>query len=114
VAHRYGFAVGNAEGPADSLETLFGAVVKDDLGTGRRDVWQAPAGHLLGEAVPVVKADAGAREDALWLLTVAYDPAVHRSRLVILDGEGVGDGPVAEVHLPFHVPLGFHGNFSPG
>lgn len=105
VAYRHGyFVTGRAGEP-------FAAIARLDGDTGDMTRWQAPAGHLVGEPVPVVKEGAGERDDAVWLLAVVYDPAIHRSRVVVLDGEAIEAGPVAEIHLPHHVPLGFHGNF---
>lgn len=109
-AHRYGYFV---SGPQDAPEIQgqpFGAIARFDAQRGSMERWGAPAGHLVGEAVPVGKEGAD-REGAVWLLSMVYDPQAHLSRLVVLDGEDVAAGPVAEAVLPNHLPPGFHGNF---
>jgi carotenoid cleavage dioxygenase len=40
-----------------------------------------------------------------------YDAATDRSDLVVLDASNIAAPPVAVVHLPVRVPLGFHGNW---
>lgn len=71
-----------------------------------------PAGHVLVEPTFVAR-PGGTAEDDGWLLTVGYHEAQHRSRLMVLDAAHLQDGPVAEAWLPFHVPMSYHGAFSP-
>ncbi|MHA6622566.1 carotenoid oxygenase family protein [Pseudonocardia sp. DLS-67] len=33
--------------------------------------------------------------------------------MVILHAQDLGGGPVARIHIPQRVPLGFHGNWVP-
>jgi carotenoid cleavage dioxygenase-like enzyme len=40
-----------------------------------------------------------------------YDAARDRSDFVVLDASDMNAKPVATVHLPVRVPLGFHGNW---
>lgn len=63
-------------------------------------------GPCVGQRAP----DAG--EDDGWLLAVAYDPAQHRSRLLIIDARDPAGEPVAIAHLRQHIPQGFHGTFT--
>jgi carotenoid cleavage dioxygenase-like enzyme len=113
VANRFSFYVASRLDGARATEDAFAAVARLDAETGDLIRWFAPEGHQVGEAVPVAKPD-GRGDAAVWLLSVVYDPAIHRSRVVVLDGEALEAGPVAEIHLPQHVPLGFHGNWSRG
>ena len=55
--------------------------------------------------------DAG--EDDGWIVSYVYDAGTHRSDLIILDAADVSAEPVATVHLPARVPVGFHGNWVP-
>ena len=55
----------------------------------------------------------GAAEDDGWYLILVLDDEVGRSELVVLDASAPCEGPVARVHLPTRVPLGFHGNWVP-
>ena len=61
-----------------------------------------------GEAVFV---PAASGEDAGWLMCYVYDAARDRSDFVVLDASDMSAQPVATVHLPVRVPLGFHGNW---
>nr|WP_160824958.1 carotenoid oxygenase family protein [Actinomadura sp. J1-007] len=54
----------------------------------------------------------GAAEGDGWLLTLAYDPDEHRSRLLVLDARDVEAEPVAVARLRHHIPMGFHGSFT--
>jgi len=51
-------------------------------------------------------------EDDGWLLAVAYDPAEHRSRLLVLAARDPERAPLLIAHLRHHIPLGFHGSFT--
>ncbi len=59
----------------------------------------------------MVPRDAAAAEDDGWLMSYVYDNATDRSDLVILAAADPAAGPVATVHLPGRVPMGFHGNW---
>jgi len=82
-----------------------------DHDKGERTVHLLPSGHGFGEPVFVPRTPDAAEGDG-WLLTLAYDPDEHRSRLLILDARDVEAEPVAVAHLRHHIPLGFHGSFT--
>jgi all-trans-8'-apo-beta-carotenal 15,15'-oxygenase len=71
-----------------------------------------PPGHTLVEPIFVPR-PGGTAEDDGWLLTVGYDESQHRSRLMVFDAAGVDSGPIAEAWLPFHLPMSYHGAFTP-
>ncbi|MFC7588009.1 carotenoid oxygenase family protein [Nonomuraea antimicrobica] len=52
-------------------------------------------------------------EDAGYLMAYVADPERDASDLVILSAQDFTGPPVARVHLPARVPLGFHGNWIP-
>ncbi|WP_433665301.1 carotenoid oxygenase family protein [Nocardia sp. CA-128927] len=70
-----------------------------------------PPGHIMVEPTFVPR-DAKSAEDDGWVLTVGYDEAAHRSRLMVFDAAHIDAGPLAEAWLPFHVPLRYHGAFT--
>ncbi|WP_165966666.1 carotenoid oxygenase family protein [Actinomadura sp. 7K507] len=76
-----------------------------------RTVHELPPGHGFGEPVFVPR-EPGAAEGDGWLMTLAYDPDAHRSRLIILDARDVESEPLAVAHLRHHIPMGFHGSFT--
>ncbi|MGI5327974.1 carotenoid oxygenase family protein [Actinomadura nitritigenes] len=79
--------------------------------TGRQATHELPSGHGFGEPVFVPRAHEADEGDG-WLLTLAYDPDEHRSRLLVLDARDVESDPLAVAHLRHHIPMGFHGSFT--
>jgi carotenoid cleavage dioxygenase len=104
--HRYAYAAecGSYFEPGAALrhDMVAGTVERHDPGPGRG----------FGELVFVPRA-ADAAEDDGWLMAVVHDLAGGKADVVILDaGDFTGD-PVATIHLPARVALGFHGNWIP-
>jgi carotenoid cleavage dioxygenase len=58
------------------------------------------------------RAGTGNELDA-WLLGTTYDARRRATVLNLLDAAHIEDGPVAQAVLPYMLPLGFHGNFTP-
>ncbi|HSW13331.1 MAG TPA: carotenoid oxygenase family protein, partial [Solimonas sp.] len=87
------------------------AVVKQDHLRQASQLHELPLGHVVGEPLFVPR-HARAAEDEGWLLAVAYDPARHRSRLLILDAQDPSRVPQAVGHLRHHVPQDLHGMFT--
>ena len=85
-------------------------IAKFDHRTGGVQTY-CPPGQRLVEPIFVPR-PGGSAEDDGWLLTVGYDEARHRSRLMVFAAEGVESGPIAEAWLPFHLPLSYHGAFT--
>ncbi len=105
VRNRYGYAVavgatGNGTKELRKYDLVNGTTTDHDFGPG----------CVPGEAVFV---PAAAGEDAGWLMCYVYDAARDRSDFVVLDASDMAKAPVAVVHLPARVPLGFHGNWIP-
>jgi carotenoid cleavage dioxygenase-like enzyme len=55
-----------------------------------------------------------ADEDDGFVLSVVFDGATLRSRLVVLDARNFAGAPLGEAHLSHRIPAGFHGNFAAG
>ncbi len=87
-------------GPLVKVDTLNGETTVHDLGPGR--VSMEPA---------FVPRPGAVAEDDGWILSVVHDATLDRSELVVLDAGDLAAAPVARVHLPQRVPLGFHGNW---
>lgn len=104
--HRYAYLAAGWEGSA-----VPNAITKTDHRTGREEAHILPAGHAACEPI-FVPCSADAAEDDGWLLTIAYDPAEHRSRLLVLDARDPGAAPLFSARLRHHVPQSFHGTFT--
>jgi carotenoid cleavage oxygenase len=89
-----------------------GAALRHDLKSGITERRAAGDGRGFGELVFVPRSPDSAEDDG-WLLAVAHDLAGGRADVVILDASDFSGDPVATVHLPGPVALGFHGNWVP-
>lgn len=107
--HRYGWTTGLSL-DHDGVGWDQGTLVRYDSRTGGAEEIGFGTGRNPGEAVFVPRS-ANAAEDDGWYLTLVHDRADDRSELVVLDASAPAEGPVARVHLPTRVPLGFHGNW---
>jgi carotenoid cleavage dioxygenase-like enzyme len=125
-AHRYGYGVlepvdGYAAerarrhllsptSPAPELSQVGVGLVKFDLERGGTEVHRFPTGGDVGEGVFVPSADSDAEDDG-WILSYVFDAERGATDLVVLAAQDLSGGPVARVHLPVRVPVGFHGNW---
>ncbi|MGW2863915.1 carotenoid oxygenase family protein [Streptomyces sp. NPDC001205] len=121
--HRYGYSAAAAEFFA-AYESVDGvppdrafssALIKQDLLRGTSQVHRLPKAAAAGEPVFVPRAagDRHAAEDDGYALAYVHNPERGASDLVILDARDFTAAPVARVHLPGRVPLGFHGSWVP-
>ncbi len=106
LASRYGYVM------SDSPDAG-GHIFKYDFVNGaERAVHDFPNGHRPGEPV-FIPSDSAANEDDGYLMTFVHAEDTDTSYLTILDASDVAAAPLAEVHLPFRVPVGFHGSWIP-
>ena len=109
LPHRYGYSVVGE----DIFDSKTGeAMLKRDQATGRTEVRTFPKGSGVSEAVFVPTSDDAAEDDG-YLLAYVFDPDRGASDLLILAAQDFTGPPVAVVHLPSRVPLGFHGSWIP-
>ncbi len=94
---------------ADSGDDV--AIVKYDIAAGTTTEHPLGAGVVPGEAVFVPSAAPDRAEDDGWLMTLVTARGGGESRLLVLDATDVAADPVAVVHMPRPVPMGFHGNW---
>ena len=90
---------------------LFDACMKYDL-EGATQTHVYGDGCVGGETVFVPRPNATAQDDG-WVLMYVTDRRETQSELRILDARDVSAGPVARVHLPRRVPVGFHAHWAP-
>ncbi|OQS13286.1 dioxygenase [Nocardia donostiensis] len=87
-------------------------LIKHDLDAGRRELHRFPRGAAVGEPVFVAREGARAEDDG-YILAYVHNPERGAADLVILAAQDFGGRPLAAIHLPARVPLGFHGNWIP-
>lgn len=93
-----------------AFEFNFHGVIKYDLETGSAREFIYGANETSGEHA-FAHDPQGDAEDAGWLMSIVSDRDTRASYLSILDARDVAAGPVAKVHLPRRVPIGFHANW---
>lgn len=90
--------------------SLYQAVAKVDLESGKRDVFDFGPGRYALEPVFVPR---GRAEDDGYLLVETANERTGRGELHVLDARRLADGPIATVRLRQHVPMRFHGRWDP-
>jgi len=86
------------------------ALLRHDLVAGHTEVHEFGRDATAGEAV-FAPAAPGAAEDDGYVMAFVHNPDRGAADLVILAAQDFTAGPVAQVHLPARVPLGFHGSW---
>ncbi|MGY0020348.1 carotenoid oxygenase family protein [Streptomyces sp. YJ-C3] len=116
--HRYGYTASAAE-MWRAYETVDGVppdekfsncLVKHDLLRGSRQVHRFSRGAAASEPVFVPRRG-GRDEDDGYILSYVHDPDRGATDLVVLAAQDFTGHPLARVHLPGRVPLGFHGSW---
>ena len=87
-------------------------LLKHDLSAGTVEVHRFGRDAVVGEAVFAPSAPDAAEDDG-YVLAFAHDPDRGAADLVVLAAQDFAGAPVAIVHLPARVPLGFHGSWIP-
>jgi carotenoid cleavage dioxygenase len=119
--HRYGYSAAAADMTLAYLtadgsppDRAFGnALIKHDLLRGTAQVHRLPRNAAASEAVfvPSDATDPAAAEDDGYAIAYVHNPDRGASDLVILAAQDFTGEPVARIHLPGRVPLGFHGSW---
>lgn len=83
-------------------------VAQLDLHTQQQSQYCYGSDYLVEEHIPI---NPSGREGAGYLIGTALHIPTQRTCLNIFHAQRLEDGPVARAWLPYHLPLGFHGNF---
>ena len=118
--HRYGYSAVIGEvnravvspGGDFADQAFSNALLKHDLAGGRTEVHEFGRDATAGEAV-FAPAAPGADEDEGYVMAFVHNPDRGAADLVILAAQDFTGEPVARVHLPARIPLGFHGSWIP-
>jgi carotenoid cleavage dioxygenase-like enzyme len=89
------------------------ALLRHDLAKGTVQTREFGRAATVGEAV-FAPASSDAAEDDGYVLAYVHNPDRGATDLVILAAQDFSGAPVASVHLPARIPLGFHGSWIPG
>jgi carotenoid cleavage dioxygenase-like enzyme len=116
--HRYGYSAVAGEVSAATVQrdgtfqdaAFADALLKHDLVTGTVEAHRFPRDAAVGEAVFAPSASDGAEDDG-YVMAFVHDPERGAADLMILSAQDFAGAPVARVHLPRRVPLGFHGSW---
>jgi carotenoid cleavage dioxygenase len=109
--HRFGYAVGIEGGfLAAGGQEMATPLYKHDYATGSATVAALDPALLIGE-MSFVPNPAAATEDDGILMGYGYHRGRDEGQLLLLDAQTLE--PMATVHLPQRVPMGFHGNWAP-
>jgi carotenoid cleavage dioxygenase len=119
--HRYGYSavIGEVSGavlqPGGNLpdDAFRNALLKHDLAAGTVQAHQFGKDATAGEAVFVAVSPEAAEDDG-YIMAFVHNPDRGAADLVILAAQDFTGDPVARVHLPARIPLGFHGNWVAG
>lgn len=66
--------------------------------------------HIIAEEHVFVPAP-GRKEGIGWVLGTSFDTKLLRTTLSVFDSSAVDAGPIRSAQLPYHLPLGLHGQF---
>jgi carotenoid cleavage dioxygenase len=117
--HRYGYSavigevVGAITAAGDFGDDAFtNAILKHDLAAGTVQAHKFGKDATVGEAV-FAPSSPDAAEDDGYVMAFVHNPDRGAADLVILAAQDFTAGPVARIHLPARIPLGFHGNWLP-
>ena len=90
--------------------TLWRAVAKVDMETGRSDTFDFGPGRWVVEPTFAPRPGATAEDDG-WLLVETVHESAPAS-LEIFDARKIGDGPIASATIRSHIPMRFHGHWA--
>ncbi len=88
------------------------ALAKFDKQTGRETMFQFPDNHLPHEVIFAARPGATEEDDG-WLIEPVLDGTTNTASLYIFDARDVAGGPVYVGRLRHHLPLSFHGCYTP-
>jgi carotenoid cleavage dioxygenase-like enzyme len=115
--HRYGYSAVIGEvtraitAAGDFADDAFtNALLRHDLVHGSVEAHEFARDATVGEAV-FAPSSPGAAEDDGYLMAFVHNPDRGAADLVILAAQDFTADPVARIHLPARIPLGFHGSW---
>ena len=113
--YRYGYslAVDEVNDSPERIDQSETGIRKYDVVSGEVDNWLPGPNLTPGEAVFIPAKDVGGGEDEGYLASYVHDKNSDTSAFCLFDATAISAGPIAKVHLPVRVPVGFHGVWVP-
>jgi carotenoid cleavage dioxygenase len=116
--HRYGYSAAVGEISRDTVlpsgdftDGAFAqALLKHDLTAGTVEGHEFGRDSTVGEAVFAPSSPEAAEDDG-YVMAFVHDPDRGAADLVVIAAQDFTAEPVARVHLPARIPLGFHGSW---
>jgi carotenoid cleavage dioxygenase len=116
--HRFGYSVAVGEVSRATVRStgafedgaFAGALFKHDVVAGSMQVHQFGRDAAVGEAVFAPSSPEAAEDDG-YVMAFVHNPDRGAADLVVIAAKDFTGEPVARVHLPARVPLGFHGSW---
>ena len=90
---------------------LFNAVIRYDMESGQREIFQYPAEVCVEEHIFIPRPGGTAETDG-WLIGTGLNSKRKLTQVAVFNANHIADGPLALARLPYWLPLGFHGNFA--
>lgn len=117
---RYAYCVSNEDLAASFIaadedlptDALANRLLKYDFESDTIEEQLYPARALIGEPIFVAAEGAVAEDHGYLMLTVA-NPEEGTADLQIIDARDISAPPLAAIHLPVRLPIGFHGSWIP-
>lgn len=107
--YRYAYGISFAEFD-DPYHVSSNQLLAQDLEAGQTEAYSLGKNWVTGEAAFVAKEGAQTENEG-WLMSYVHALDCRPSKVVILDAQRMRDGPIATIHLPVRVPVGFHCNW---
>ena len=107
--HQYIYSISFGEFD-DPYHVSSNMLLGHDLETGHSESYSFGENWVTGEVIFVARGGAQAENDG-WLMSYIHALDGNPSRVVILDAQQMTAGPIATIHLPVRVPVGFHCNW---
>ncbi|MEM7704604.1 MAG: carotenoid oxygenase family protein [Pseudomonadota bacterium] len=95
----------------DTSTQIFDGVMKFDFETKTSETYRFPLNCYGSEPAFAPRKNAGTEDDG-YVVSIVTNTVDDTSALLVLDAKDMAAGPVAQVHLPQRVPLGFHGTWA--
>ncbi|WP_216935429.1 MULTISPECIES: carotenoid oxygenase family protein [unclassified Acinetobacter] len=107
--YRYVYSISFGEFD-DPVHISSNRLLSHDLETGSSESYSFGANWVAGEVIFIAREGSQAENEG-WLMSYIHALDGSPSRVVILDAQHMTEGPIATIHLPVRVPVGFHCNW---